>query len=111
MSANRQKTDKKAPKTAFKPGQSGNPSGRPKMPDNLREAIRAACPAAVELLVSIVTDTDVRAADRLKAAEILLERGYGKPAQSQDINLDVSGGLDVGAQIRAILLEDDNAKS
>lgn len=30
-SANRPKTDKrKAPKSAFKPGQSGNPSGRPK---------------------------------------------------------------------------------
>lgn len=28
MSANRQK--RRAPKTAFKPGQSGNPSGRPK---------------------------------------------------------------------------------
>ena len=33
MSANRQKTDRqkrKAPRSAFKPGQSGNPTGRPK---------------------------------------------------------------------------------
>ena len=103
MSAIRQKTDRVVPRSAFKPGQSGNPSGRPKIPDDVKEAIRAACPKAVSVLVALLDSK--KEAYRLEAAKTLLDRGYGKPMQMQDIALDVSGTMDMTAQIRRVLLE------
>ena len=108
MSAIRQKTDRVVPRSAFKPGQSGNPSGRPKIPADVREATRAACPEAIALLVSIMRDEDEKTAYRMDAAKTLLERAYGKPMQMQDIALDVSGTMDMTAQIRRVLLETEN---
>ena len=71
MSESRQKTGRPAPRTAFKPGQSGNPGGRPKIPEDVREATRTACPAAIKLLVKVMKD---ETAYRLDAAKTLLER-------------------------------------
>ena len=106
MPANSTKT---ATKTArgrpFKAGQSGNPTGRPKIPEDVKEAIRAACPKAVSVLVSMLNSK--KEAYRLEAAKTLLDRGYGKPVQMQDVNLDVSGTVDVEAQIRRLLLKED----
>lgn len=90
----------------FEPGRSGNPGGRPKIPDDVKEAIRAACPKAVAVLVSLLDDK--KSLIRLEAAKTLLDRGYGKPAQAQDITLDVSGSLDLGTQIRRVLLETED---
>ena len=107
MSESRQKTGRPAPRTAFKPGQSGNPGGRPKIPSDVREAIRAACPAAIKLLVKVMKDEEEKTAYRLDAAKTLLDRGYGKPMQMQDISLDVTVPVDVTAQIRRLMLKED----
>ena len=96
---------KTAPGTPFQAGQSGNPGGRPKIPEEVREATRAACPEAVQLLVKIMRDEKQKTAYRLDAAKTLLDRGYGKPVQMQDVALDVSGGLDVEAHIRKVAME------
>lgn len=85
----------------------GNPGGgRPKIPDDVKEAIRAACPKAVAVLVALLDSR--KELVRMDAAKILLERGYGKPMQMQDISVDMAGGLDVTAQIRRILLEEED---
>jgi hypothetical protein len=64
----------------FKPGQSGNPGGRPKGEGRVREAAREHTDEALGVLVAAMQDEDVRV--RIKAAETILERGWGKPPQA-----------------------------
>lgn len=64
---------------AFQPGQSGNPGGRPKGEARVRDAAREHTDAALNVLVEAMTDPDKRIA--IKAAEVLLDRGWGKPSQ------------------------------
>lgn len=66
----------------FPPGKSGNPSGRPKALIPVEEAARALTPAAMAALGEIVQDKAQPAAARARAAEILLDRAWGKPRQS-----------------------------
>lgn len=63
----------------FAPGQSGNPNGRPKADPALKEAARAHATAALQVFVDNLTDGN--ASVRHKAAEALLDRGFGKPVQ------------------------------
>lgn len=70
----------------FQKGVSGNRGGRKRLPDDLKDALRAACPEALRVLVSVLEDEKARDADRLRAAEIILDRGYGKPTQAVDLN-------------------------
>lgn len=64
----------------FQPGQSGNPGGRPKGEAKVREAAREHTEAALAVLVGALSDEDARV--RIKAAETLLDRGWGKPKQT-----------------------------
>ena len=82
MPANRKKTGQ------FVVGVSGNPSGRPKIPADVREAIKAACPEAVRVLIELLHSK--KEAYRLEAAKTLLDRGYGKPESMSKIELSGS---------------------
>lgn len=82
--ANRAKTGQGGD-TRFKPGQSGNPDGRPKIPPELREAARAAAPEALQVLVGIMLNIASREADRIRAAELVLNRAYGTPPASVEV--------------------------
>lgn len=85
----------------------GNPGGgRPKIPDDLRAQIRGVCPKAVDTLIELLDDK--KSMIRLYAAQTLLDRGYGKPPQSQDISVDMSGSMDVMTQIRRVAMEMSN---
>lgn len=66
--------------------QLGRLGGRPPMPEELKQAVRRMAPTALEVLSSIVADEGAKKADRIRAAEVLLDRGYGKPAQSVDVS-------------------------
>lgn len=57
------------------------------MPEELKEAFRAASPRAVEVLKSIMDNDDAKDSDRVRAAEVLLDRAYGKPVQQIDANV------------------------
>ena len=86
MPANRQGTERKAPKTAFKPGKSGNPSGRPKRTQeelDLIAACKAKTPAALEVIENIMRNGQ-NERNQLSAAMAIIERAWGKPVQPTD---------------------------
>jgi len=82
-----QKSEKKA-RGRGRPIQKGqvlNPGGRPKIPEDIKEAARAASPKAIQVLVSIMENEEANQGERIKAAIAILNRAYGTPAQSVEI--------------------------
>lgn len=73
----------------FKKGQSGNPSGRPKIPDDIKAMLKGATPDACKLLCETINNPNEKTELRVKCAEIVLDRVYGKPQQSVDLVADV----------------------
>jgi hypothetical protein len=78
---------KSNPGRQFKPGQSGNPGGRPKMIVRVAEAARQHTWEAIETLVEVMRDKAATASARVMAACAVLDRAWGKPAQSLDVNV------------------------
>ena len=75
-------------KGGFTKGKSGNPGGRPKMPAEVREMLLAKANEAVQVITKFLSDSDPRVA--LKAAELLLDRAYGKPVSATEaVTFDV----------------------
>lgn len=64
----------------FVKGQSGNPGGRPKETGEIRELARKHGPEAIRTLALHMAGDDPRVA--VAAAQALLDRGFGKPAQA-----------------------------
>jgi len=73
-----------SPSTRWRKGQSGNPGGRPKVIGDLQEQARQWAPEALEALREIAASRDAPPSARVSAAVALLDRGYGKLAQSID---------------------------
>lgn len=71
-------------KGRFVKGKSGNRSGRPAVIVKVRDLARAHTEDAIAALVSIMTDPDGDTGPRVRAAEALLDRGWGKPSQPLD---------------------------
>lgn len=74
-----------APRTAYKPGQSGNPGGRRKLTSEQKaelthfiEACRLRSREALQVIVQLMKHAD-RETVRLAAAQFIIERAYGKP--------------------------------
>lgn len=72
---------------AFQKGQSGNPGGRPKRDAAINGAARKHAMRAIETAVAIMDDDTVAPKTRLAAASLILDRGYGKPAQTIDATI------------------------
>ena len=77
----------------FKPGQSGNPGGRAKADPELVSLARTYTREAIERTAQILRSTKSRDSDKLKAVEILLDRGHGKPTQPVEHSGDLLDGL------------------
>ena len=87
MPENRQKQAPKrtATRTSWKPGQSGNPGGRPKAVGHVRDLAREHTKEAIETLVDIMRNGDKDVA-RARAAEVLLDRAWGRAPQAMEIS-------------------------
>lgn len=73
-------------------GVSGNPGGRPRIASDIREALEAATPRAVQVLVGLLDSADERIA--LRAAEVLLTRTLGPPGGTTIIDDDTVDTID-----------------
>lgn len=82
------KQAKRDSKGRFVKGSSGNAGGRTKLPDDLKQAFREASPMALETLKRVLLDEDAKDSDKIRAAEIVLDRAYGKPTQSVNVDTE-----------------------
>ena len=96
MPSNGKKTAGRDPVTGrFTKGNDGG--GRKEIPAELKEAFRKASWKAHDVLVEILQDETAKDSDRIRCAEIILERGYGKPEQA--VSLET-----VSADVGVVLL-------
>jgi len=81
----------------FVKGVSGNPGGRPAGVGEIREIAREHTGAAIRILVKVMKDQSAAPSARVGAATALLDRGWGRPAQTLNAtvekNLDADAGL------------------
>lgn len=87
--------------SSFRPGQSGNPGG--KKPDSpevkaAKELARKNARKAVEVLIELMLSKACNEKTRILAANSVLDRGIGKPAQEQ-IDVDDSNRIATVADI------------
>jgi hypothetical protein len=109
-------TGKHGPGRPFRKGVCPNPSGRPKMPDEIREAFRALAPESLEALKRIMQSEDTKDNDRIRAIEIILNRGYGTPVQSIELGNKDGDPFNVMSltyqealqRVKALRLEDES---
>ena len=75
-------------------GASGNPGGRPKgLARRVREIVGNDGEPIARYLLEVMQDDRQRTRDRLEAARLLADRGWGKPVLAVD--LDVAANLPV----------------
>jgi hypothetical protein len=82
----------RGPGGQFVRGQSGNPGGRPRDILQIAELARTHSPLAIKTLANICEDLDAPHSARVSAAVALLNRAWGLPAQTIDMEQRVDLG-------------------
>jgi hypothetical protein len=83
----------RGPGKPFVKGQSANPGGRPALFPEFREECRSHSPKALAKLLEALREPGA-SAQSIKAAELILAYGWGKPTQVVDINGEVKVTLE-----------------
>lgn len=78
----------------FAAGVSGNPGGRSKSEMQVAVNIRARLPELTDALFSIALSNRTATVARVRAIEVLLERGLGKAPQKMVVETDLTGMSD-----------------
>lgn len=75
----------------------GNKSGgRPRLEPGLtKDSFKALGPRALEVLIGIMEKEDASEASRIKAAEIILDRGFGKAVQAVEATVETKNADDL----------------
>jgi len=71
-------------------GQTGNHSGRPPKYHDVLRAARLASPDAVRVLRQCIGDPEAPWAARVRAAELILDRAFGKPKEPSELRAETS---------------------
>ena len=71
-------------------GESGNPGGRPSGLGDIREFAREHTGTAIATLVRVMNDKDASRSAQVAAATALLDRGWGRPAQTIHASIDAN---------------------
>lgn len=90
----------------FQKGQSGNAGGRPKGAGELKERARGYTEAAVAVLVAALSGKDQKL--RVQAAQILLDRGWGRAEQQNEHAFGGDVRIIVDTGIRRSVVEQDH---
>ena len=78
----------------FKKGVSGNPKGRPKTPQEFKDLVKANAVPAINTLIQIMNNPKAKDPDRIKAADVIIERAYGKAVQPIDADVNANVKVD-----------------
>lgn len=77
----------------WEPGKSGNPSGRPKIPEHILKALRG---PLTDLSIKVIrgvldgSEQGTKVADKIKAAEFVFDRGFGKAVQTIEADVNTT---------------------
>src|SRR6516225_2433879 len=71
----------------FQKGQSGNPGGRLKIPPDVKEMARGLTKDAITCLAGVMRNPKAPSAARVRAAEVILDRAWGRPETSATIRV------------------------
>lgn len=69
----------------FRPGKSGNPGGRPKDIGRVKELARGHTEEAIATLAAIMRNDKEPSAARVRAAEAMLDRAWGRPETTTNV--------------------------
>ena len=68
------------------PKSNGKPGGRPRVDPDAKAMFKGATPEAAKYLISLLRSKKARGADKIKAAEVIIDHGLGKAVQEINLN-------------------------